>query len=81
MTKFSVAFLLFCTTVSGVFAGIPVRPRILPGTAAATEAVVFWELPADYKDMKHYVVRVDGRRAGTTGHNNAFHDNRLQVKY
>ena len=70
MTKFSVAFLLFCTTVSGVFAGIPVRPRILPGTAAATEAVVFWELPADYKDMKHYVVRVDGRRAGTTGHNN-----------
>lgn len=70
MTKFSVAFLLFCTTVSGVFAGIPVRPRILPGTAAATEAVVFWELPADYKDMKHYVVCVDGRRAGTTGHNN-----------
>ena len=64
---------MFCTTVSGVFAGIPVRPRILPGTAAATEAVVFWELPADYKDMKHYVVRVDGRRAGTTGRSTGPH--------
>ncbi len=70
MNKYLVSFLLLCTTVSGAFAGAPVRPRILPGTAAATEAVVFWELPADYKAMKHYVVRVDGRRAGTTDHNN-----------
>ena len=70
MNKYLVSFLMLCTTVSGAFAGAPVRPRILPGTAAATEAVVFWELPADYKDMKHYVVRVDGRRAGTTDHNN-----------
>ena len=70
MNKFLVSFFLLCTTVFSAFAEAPVRPRILPGTVAATEAVVFWELPADYMSMKHYVVRVNGRRAGTTDHNN-----------
>lgn len=70
MKKTFVLFLLLCTLTSASFAGAPVRVRILPGTTAATEAVVFWELPPDYAAVKHYVVRVDGRRAGTTDHNN-----------
>lgn len=48
----------------------PVEPRILPGTTSATEAVVFWELPEDYEAIRHYVVRVNGRKAGVTEHNN-----------
>lgn len=48
----------------------PVEPRILPGTTSATEAVVFWELPEDYETIRHYVVRVNGRKAGVTEHNN-----------
>lgn len=70
MLKHCTALLTTLCTLLCAHAAAPVRSRILPGTTAATEAVVFWEKPDDYERMVRYVVRVDGRTAGTTDHDN-----------
>ncbi len=69
MKRYLLLPIVLCATVLSAFAAAPVNPRILPGTVAATEAIVFWEQPADYRTVRHYTVRVNGRRIGSTDHN------------
>ena len=59
-----------CTLCSALlFSKVPENIRILPGTVASTEAIVFWDRPDDYKNIKHYAILVDGHKVGISDKN------------
>lgn len=68
--KQSILVFLLVALSHSAFAGAPQNTRILPGTIADTEVMIFWDKPSDYKDMRHYSVSVNGKEVGTTEKNN-----------
>lgn len=58
-------FLLGATTLCAA----PENVRVLPGTTTATEAVLYWDKPTDYKQVKQYRITLNGKPVGTTEKN------------
>jgi len=67
MKKIILFLLLSLTTM--LYAGVPHNLRILPGTIASNEAIVYWEKPDNYKAVRQYNILLDGKNIGSTEKN------------
>ena len=66
--KILMTLILACLSVTA-FCKAPEKCRILPGTTSSSGAIVFWEFPSGYNEVRHYNVYIDGNLAGSTDRN------------
>lgn len=67
--KKSIVLMVCLCWVASLWAQQTLRLRVLPGTAAATEGIIFWEFPENYQKVDEYKVYVDERAVGSTEKN------------